>query len=107
MQARGVGLLAGVEERGQGRGGIEPDAVTFDICRKFVDDFILVSESDIKAAILVMIEKHQLLIEGAAALGVAAFIKCKERFANKTVALIISGKKISLEQLKEILVPGE
>jgi threonine dehydratase len=88
-------------------GGIEPDAVTFDICRKFVDDFVLVSESDIKAAIVLMIEKHQILIEGAAALAVAAFNKVKERFVGKTVALIISGKKISLEQLKEILVPGE
>jgi threonine dehydratase len=53
-----------------------------------------------------LIEKHQILIEGAAALAVAAFIKEKERFANKTVALVISGKKISLEQLKEILTQG-
>jgi threonine dehydratase len=54
-----------------------------------------------------MIEKHQILIEGAAALAVAAFNKVKERFANKTVELIIRGKKIILDQLKEILVPGE
>ncbi len=87
-------------------GGIEPDAVTFDICRKYVDDFILVNESEIKAAIILIIEKHQILIEGAAALVVAAFIKEKERFANRTVALIISGKKISLKQLKEILIRG-
>jgi len=85
-------------------GGIEPDAVTFDICRKYVDDFILVNESEIKAAIILIIEKHQILIEGAAALVVAAFIKEKERFANRTVALIISGKKISLKQLKQILI---
>jgi threonine dehydratase len=88
-------------------GGLEPDAVTFDICRKFVDDFILVSEPEIKNAIVLFIEKHQILIEGAAALAVAAFIKDKARFANKTVALIISGKKISLEQLKEILTQGD
>ena len=87
-------------------GGIEPDAVTFDICRKYVDDFILVNESEIKAAIILIIEKHQILIEGAAALVVAAFIKEKERFANRTVALIISGKKISLKQIKEILIRG-
>ena len=85
-------------------GGLEPDAVTFDICKKFVDDFILVSESDIKNAIIFCIEKHQLLIEGAAALSIAAFMKEKKRFAGKNVVLIISGKKISLEQLKEILI---
>jgi threonine dehydratase len=88
-------------------GGIEPDTVTFDICRKFVDDFVLVSESDLKAAILLMIEKHHTLVEGAAALAVAAFVRAKERFTNKTVALIISGKKISLAQLKEILGSGD
>ena len=85
-------------------GGLEPNAVTFDICSKFVDDFILVSESEIKNAIILSLEKHHILIEGAAALSIAAFIKDKQRFAGKNVALIISGKKISLGQLKEILI---
>jgi threonine dehydratase len=85
-------------------GGLEPDAVTFDICSKFVDDFILVSESEIKSAIVFAIEKHHTLIEGAAALSIAAFIRDQKRFSGKKVALIISGKKISLGQLKEILI---
>ena len=85
-------------------GGLEPGAVTFDICRNFVDDFILVSESEIKNAIVFCVEKHQILIEGAAALGIAAFIKAQKRLAGKNVALIITGKKISLEQLKKILI---
>lgn len=84
-------------------GGLEPDAVTFDICRNFVDEFILVSEPEIKNAIILSVEKHQLLIEGAAALSIAAFMKDQKRFAGKNVVLIISGKKISLELLKEIL----
>jgi len=84
-------------------GGIDPDTITFDICREFVDDFILVSEDEIKAAIRLMIDKHQLLIEGAAALSVAAYIKEKRQFAGRNVVLIISGKRISLEQLKSIL----
>ncbi len=87
-------------------GGIDPDTITFDICRKFVDDFILVSEDEIKAAIRFMIDKHQLLVEGAAALSVAAFIKEKQHFVNKNVVLIVSGKKISLDHLKAILLEG-
>jgi threonine dehydratase len=87
-------------------GGIDPGAITFDICQKFVDDFILVSEGEIKDAVRFIIDKHQLLIEGAAALSIAAFIKEKQRFANKNVVLIISGKKISLDQLKTILLGG-
>lgn len=84
-------------------GGIEPGALTFDICKQYVDDYILVSEDEIKKAIKLIIEKHSLLIEGAGALSVASFIKAKEKFENKNVVLIISGSRISLEKLKEIL----
>jgi len=84
-------------------GGIEPGSATFDICRRYVDDYILVTEEEIRKAILLILEKHCLLIEGAAALPVASFIKESGRFAQKEVVLIISGRKISLETLKNIL----
>lgn len=88
-------------------GGIEKNSITLDICRNYVDDFILISEDEIKEAIKLCLEKHALLIEGAAALSVAALIKEKERFKKKNVALIISGARISLSQLREILCEGE
>ncbi len=81
-------------------GGIEQGSITFDICKKYVNDFILVSEEEIKEAIKLVLEKHFMIIEGAGALSVASFIKEKERFRGKTVVLILSGSKISLEELK-------
>ncbi len=84
-------------------GGIEPDAVTFPICQELVDDFILVSEEEIISALRFILEKHHLLIEGAAALSVAAFIQQINRFQGKNVVLVLSGSKISLETLKKIL----
>ena len=84
-------------------GGIEPDAATFDICRETVDDYIRVGEKDIRAAIRHMLEQDQLLMEGAAALSVASLLKERHRFKGKNTVLIISGKKITLELLKEIL----
>jgi len=84
-------------------GGIEPGSLTFDICREAVDDYLLVSEKDIQTAIRLMIEQHQMLIEGAAALSVACLLKDKDRFKDKNSVLIISGKKITLDLLKEIL----
>ena len=84
-------------------GGIEQGAITFDICRSLVDDFVIVSEREIKEAIRLVIDKHQMLVEGAAALSVAAFVKTKERFENKNVVLILSGAKIDVEKLKEVL----
>lgn len=84
-------------------GGIEQGSITFDFCRRFVDDFVLVTEDEIKEAIRLILGKHCMLIEGGAALGVASFIKGKGKFKNKDVVLIITGSKISLDQLKEIL----
>jgi len=84
-------------------GGIEPDAITFPICQELVDDFVLVTEEEIISALRLIMEKHHLLIEGAAALPVAAFIQQINRFQGKSVALILSGSKIGLETLKKIL----
>ncbi len=84
-------------------GGIEPGAMTFSICRDLVDTWVVLSEEEIIEALKLILRKHYLLIEGAAALSVAAFLKNKHRFKGKTVVLIISGCKISLETLKQIL----
>jgi threonine dehydratase len=88
-------------------GGIEEGSITFDICKERVDDFILVTEKEIKKGLKLIIEKHSMLIEGSAVLSVASFIKAKERFKNKNVVLILSGARISLEKLREILIEKE
>lgn len=84
-------------------GGIEPGSITFDMCKDLIDDFVLLTEDEIKAAIKLCLEKHNMLVEGAGALSVAAFLKSKERFKHKNVVLIISGAKISLAKLREIV----
>ncbi len=84
-------------------GGIEKDTITLDICKKYVDDFTLVTEEEIKEGIKLFIEKHNLLIEGTAALPAASYLKTIEKFKNKNVVLILSGARISLDQLKEVL----
>jgi len=65
--------------------------------------YILVSEDDISMAVHHMLAYHQMLIEGAAALSVACLLKEAHTFRGKTIALIISGKKMTLDTLKEIL----
>ncbi len=84
-------------------GGIEENSITFELCEKYVDDYILVSEEEIKEAIKLIIDKHQMLIEGAGALSIASFLKNKNRFKNQNIVLIISGSKISIDVLKEII----
>lgn len=84
-------------------GGIESESLTFGLCQQFVDEYLLVSEEEIRHAIVTFIKvKHQ-LIEGAAALTLAALLKYPQHFENKRTALVLSGGNISLDTLKTIL----
>ncbi|MCP4218741.1 MAG: threonine/serine dehydratase [bacterium] len=84
-------------------GGIEENSITFDICRETVDNYIVVTEEEIATALHILVEHHCLMVEGAAALSIACLLKEKERFKNKTVVAILSGKKITLEKLRRII----
>lgn len=83
--------------------GIEPSSMTFELCRKYVDEFISVSENEIAEAIKSAISMKHFLIEGAAALTIAAFLKVANRYKHNNIALILSGSNISLETLKTII----
>ncbi len=84
-------------------GGIEPGAITFDICKNFVDDYILVSEQEIKNAIITLIKTQHLLVEGAAGVSLAALMKNMKDFRDKNVVVVLSGANISLDTLKSVL----
>jgi threonine dehydratase len=84
-------------------GGIDPEAITLPLCQRDVDEMVLVSEEEIAAAMKLAIEKHAMLIEGAAALSVASFLQKRTHYRGKTVVLIVSGKKVTLDTLKKIL----
>lgn len=84
-------------------GGIEPGAITFALCQKYVDDYILVSEEEIKEAILTLINTHHLLVEGASGVALASLFKNAARFHNKNVVVVLSGANISLDILKKLL----
>jgi threonine dehydratase len=80
-------------------GGIEPGSITLDLCREFVDAYITVTEEEIKDSLREFIQTQHMLIEGSAAVAVAAFKKQADRLAGKNVAVIIFGGNISLETL--------
>ena len=84
-------------------GGVDPDAITFPICQRDVDEMVLVSEDEIARAMRLAIEKHCMLIEGAAALSIASFLQKRSAYRGQTVVLVVSGKKVSLETLKTLL----
>lgn len=84
-------------------GGIEQDAITFELCRALVDDYMTVTEDEIKKSLRQFIETQHMLIEGAAAVSVASYLKMRERFTDKNVVIVICGANINLETLKSIL----
>ncbi|MCH9036699.1 MAG: threonine/serine dehydratase [Chloroflexi bacterium] len=77
-----------------------------EVIRELLDDFILVSEEEIRRAIVLMLEKTHNLAEGAGAASLAAAVKLKGRIKGRKTVLILSGGNISLEHLKEVLAVG-
>ena len=68
-----------------------------------IDETILVSEYEIKNAMISFIKNEYLLLEGAAGTAVATLIKLKNQLKGKRVGVIICGGNISLDIIKQIL----
>ena len=84
-------------------GGIEPGSITFDFCKKYVDEYIQVSEKEIKNAMIFMIEKHHKIIEGAAAVPIASLIKKKNWYRNKNIVVVLSGSGVGIDVIREVV----
>jgi threonine dehydratase len=75
-------------------GSVEEGAITIDMCKALVDQWILVEESDIAAAMRYLFYEHRLVVEGAGALSVAAYLKEQARLRDYTCALLVCGSNI-------------
>ena len=73
------------------------------ILRHYLDDFVLVSDDEIRRAIVILLAHTRNLAEGAGAAALAAAIKLRQSLAGKRVAIVLSGGNLSIEQLRQIL----
>lgn len=78
-------------------------SMTQEMLRELLDDFVLVSDAELKQAVVHMLAHTHNLVEGAGAAPLAAALTLKDRLAGRKVALIASGGNISLARLQEIL----
>jgi threonine dehydratase len=84
-------------------GSVEPGAITLDLCRSLIDECVLVSEAEIADAIRFMVAEHQMIIEGAAGVAVAAFRKTAPRYAGRSVGIVLCGGNIGYDTLRTII----
>jgi threonine dehydratase len=89
-----------------GIGVKSPGALTLPLIRERVDDVLLVGEDDIEQAILMLLEIEKTVVEGAGAVGLAALMKHRGRFAGRKVGLVLSGGIIEPLVLAEIIERG-
>lgn len=92
-----------VETFAEGLATRVPFALTFEIIQDLVDELILVSEDELRQAILLLLEKTHNLAEGAGAASTAGAFKIRERLQGKKVALVLSGGNLPLQVLQEII----
>lgn len=84
-------------------GGVEPGSLTFPLCQQLIDDCVLVTESEIRAAMRLIAEQERWLVEGAAGVAVAGFLKEPGRYVGQNVIIVLCGRNIALAKWQAIL----
>lgn len=84
----------------------EPGEHTFEICSKYVDEIVTVTEDEICAAILALMEQQKLIAEGAGAVAVAAAMFNKVPVAGKKTICVVSGGNIDVTILSRVINRG-
>lgn len=84
----------------------EPGVNTFEICSKYVDDIVTVTDDEVSSAILTLIEQHKLIAEGAGAVAVAAAMFNKVPIEGKNTICLVSGGNIDVNILDRVIKRG-
>ncbi len=84
----------------------EPGVNTFDFCQRYVDGIVTVTDDEIAAAILALIEQQKLVSEGAGAVSVAAAMFNKVPVKGKKVICLVSGGNIDVTILSRVITRG-
>lgn len=84
----------------------KPGDLTYEICSKYVDEIVTVTDDEISAAILALMEKHKLVTEGAGAISVAAAMFGKLDIEGKKTVCLLSGGNIDVTILSRVIKRG-
>ena len=84
----------------------KPGTLTYEICQKYVDEIVTVTDDEISAAILALMEQHKLVTEGAGAIAAAAAMFNKFDIKGKKVVCVLSGGNIDVTILSRVIKRG-
>ena len=84
----------------------QPGQITYDTCQKYLDGIVTVTEDEICAAILALIEQHKMVAEGAGAVSVAAAMFGKVPVKGRKTICIVSGGNIDVTILNRVINRG-
>ena len=84
----------------------QPGDLTYDICSKYVDEIVTVTDDEISAAILALMETQKLVAEGAGAVSVAAAMFNKVDLKGKKAVCVVSGGNIDVTILSRVINRG-
>jgi threonine dehydratase len=82
----------------------QPGGITARMVAALVDDIVLVSERSLEESVSLLLQIEKTVVEGAGAAGLAAVLANKERFAGKTVGIVLCGGNIDTRLLANVLL---
>lgn len=106
LEHKKIERLTGVQTIADGIAVKEPGINTFDFCSKYVDGVVTVTDDEVAAAILSLIEQQKLIAEGAGAVSVAAAMFNKVPIEGKNVICLVSGGNIDVNILDRVIKRG-
>ena len=84
----------------------KPGDLTYDFCNKYVDEIVTVTDDEISAALLALMERHKLVTEGAGAVAVAAAMFHNVDIEGKKAVCVLSGGNIDVTILSRVIKRG-
>ena len=84
----------------------QPGENTYALVKEYVDEIALVTDDEVSSAILALIEKQNMIAEGAGAVAVAAVMFGKFNLKNKRVVAVVSGGNIDVTSLSRVIDRG-
>ncbi len=79
-----------------------PGRLPYALSRAYVDDLVTVTESEIAAAMCLIMERAKLVVEPSGAVSVAAALNAKLGCAGKKVVCVLSGGNVELAKLAKL-----